>query len=176
MKACTQQKHRGYSMVEMLVYLAIFSVMSIVVIDSFTTVTRSFDTTHANRDLLESGEVAMEHMSREIRESTNTNVLSSTFGTNPGLLSLSSIDGSGNGRTVIFTLENSTLDMYQNGTLVGSLLDSNVSISNLIFRRIVTPKGEAIKIEMTLTTTSSTTPAQANFYDTIILRGEYSGY
>ncbi len=173
MKTRIKQRHAGYSIIEMLVYIAIFSAMSIVVIESIVVVIRSFETTRADRDLLESGHVSMEHMSREIRQAKSITVSGSVLNTNPGTVSLSGLDSSNNPRTVIFVLENSTIDMYENGELVGPILNANISAQSLVFRRIATPEGEAVKVEMMVSNTSQATPLSANFYDTIILRGEY---
>jgi Tfp pilus assembly protein PilW len=176
MSTLTTQKNHGYSLIEIIVYLAIFSVMSIVVIDSFLVVSKSFDATRANRDLLESGQISMERMSREISQAESISASASTLGTNPGVLSLASTDSSGNPITVEFIVENGSLNLYENGALVGPLTDPNISVDSLVFRRIVTAEGEAVKIEMTLTTLASPVVTHADFYDTIVLQGEYKLY
>ena len=58
---------KGYSLVEILVYLAIFTALSVLVINSFILALASFSASRTNRDLLEGGATAMERMSREIK-------------------------------------------------------------------------------------------------------------
>ncbi len=168
-----KHKKNGYSIVEILVYLAIFTSISILVINSFIIILGSFSTTRANRDLLESGSTAIERISREIRQAKSVDIVSSTLGTNPGVLQLNSSDTSGVSEVIKFSITNGALNIYKDGTLIGNLLGQNVSVSSLIFRRITTTNGEAVKIELTLEDTIGNITKLENFYDTIILRGSY---
>lgn len=168
-----KQTNKGYSIVEMLVYLAIFTAVSIFIINSMIVVLGSFATTRTNRDLLESGSIAMERISREIRQSKSVDIVNSTLGSSPGVLQLNSTDSAGNAMTVKFVISSGALNLYENGTSIGNLLGQNVSVSSLIFRRIATTNGEAVKIELTLQDVYSKNNQSQNFYNTIILRGEY---
>lgn len=168
-----KHKQSGYSLIEMVVYLAIFTFMSIAVINSFIVVMASFSTTSTNRDLLESGSTAIERMSREIRQANNIDTANSVLGTSSGVLQLNSTDSSGGATVVKFNTSSGALNLYQAGTLTGNLLGQNISVTSLVFRRINTTIGEAVKIEMTLQDTKSKNLTTANFYDTVILRGEY---
>ena len=56
---------------------------------------------------------------------------------------------------------------------VGNLVMENISPASLIFRRIATANSEAVKIELTVQDTSSTSTKTENFYNTVILRGTY---
>jgi Tfp pilus assembly protein FimT len=168
-----KQTNKGYSIVEMLVYLAIFTTVSIFIINSMIVVLGSFATTRTNRDLLESGSITMERISREIRQSKSVDIVNSTLGSSPGVLQLNSTDSARNAMIVKFIVSSGALNLYENGTSIGNLLGQNVSVSSLIFRRIATTNGEAVKIELTLQDTYSKNNQSQNFYNTIILRGEY---
>jgi Tfp pilus assembly protein PilW len=165
------KKIKGFSLVETIIYLAIFTMVSILVINSFITVMSSFAITRTNRSLLEAGISSIERMSRDIRQASSIDLTNSNL--NKGILQLNSTDQSGDSIIIKFTKENSTLNIYQAGTLSGSLLGQNIVVDNLIFRRIATAHGEAVKIEMTLRDTKSKNNKTENFYDTIILRGGY---
>jgi len=169
------KKINGYSLVEILVYLAIFVSVSILVINSFIIILNSFNITRVNRELLEGGSTAMERMSREIRQAVDVDISGSTLGSNPGVLLVDQIGlgGSGSNFTAKFMVSNGGLILYKDGTLVDNLVGQNVSVTNLIFRRIVTTSGEAVKIEMTLQDTRGSLTKSANFYDTVIMRSEY---
>lgn len=168
-----KQTNKGYSIVEMLVYLAIFTAISIFIINSMIVVLGSFAATRTNRDLLESGGITMERISREIRQSKSVDIVNSTLGSSPGVLQLNSTDSAGNSMTVKFVVSSGTLNLYENGTSIGNLLGQNISVSSLIFRRISTTNGEAVKIELTLQDIYSKNNQSQNFYNTIILRGGY---
>lgn len=163
----------GFSLIEIMVYLAIFTTLSILVINSFIVILSSFNTTNMNRKLLESGTISMERISREIRHAKNIDIMNSFLESNPGALQLNSTDSSGNSMTIKFVNENSNLNLYKNDTLEGNLLGQNISVTNLTFNRITTMQSEAIKIEMTLQYSGGNNIKSENFYDTIVLRGGY---
>jgi len=163
----------GYSLVEIMVYLAIFTALSVLVINSFIVILSSFNITNMNRKLLESGVVSMERISREIRQAKNIDIANSSLGSSPGILQLNSTDGSGNSMIIKFIDENGNLYLYKNNTLQGNLLGQNVTITSLIFNRISTTQGEAVKIKVTLQYSGGHKTKSENFYNTVILRGSY---
>ena len=160
---------KGYSIIEILVYLAIFTIISIVVINLFITTISSFNITNINRKLLEAGQVSMERITREVRQAKNIDVANSSSDS----LQLNSTNISGDSQVVKFTSESGKLNLYQDSSLIGNLLPENINMTSLIFRRITTAKGEAVKIEMTLQYSVGKNTKYENFYNTIILRGEY---
>ena len=169
-----KNKKNGFSIVEMIVYLSIFMFMSIVVLKSFIVTLSSFNNTRINRELVESSSTVMERISREIRKTKTVNVVNSTLGTSPGILQLDSLNVSGQADSVIrFTVSSGALNIYENGTLIGNLLGQKTTVTNLVFRRIVTTNSEAIKVELTLQVTVGGKTRTENFYDTIISRGGY---
>jgi type II secretory pathway pseudopilin PulG len=168
-----KHKKNGYSIVEILVYLAIFTSLSVLVINSFITILATFDMTRSNRDLLESGATAMERISREIRQAESVDVPNSTLGSTPGILELDSTNSGGTPVAIRFVTSSGALNLYEEGTLIGNLLGQNISVTNLVFRRIITTNGEALKVELTIQDTSTKVARSENFYNTIILRGQY---
>jgi Tfp pilus assembly protein FimT len=172
MKYSSSQSN-GYSLIEMIVYLAVFTTLSILIINCFIVISASFSQTRTNRDLLEAGSSSLERISREIRQSKNIDIANSTLGSSPGVLSLSSTDASSVDQTIKFAVVGGALNIYKNGTLIGNLLGQNISVTSLIFRRIATTNGEAVKIELSVQDTRSKNLTTKNFYDTIILRNEY---
>lgn len=158
---------------EMLIYLAIFTMLSILVINSLITVMTSFATTRTNRDLLESGSTAIERISREIRQAKDVDIANSTLGSSPGVLQLNSTNSVGNSMVIKFMISSGALNIYEDGVLKDNLLGQNISVNSLIFRRISTTNSEAVKIEMTLQDNKSKSTKTANFFDTIGLRGAY---
>ncbi len=169
-----KQKKNGYSIIEIIVDLAIFVTLSVLVINSFIVVLASYNATRSNRDLLESGSTTMERISREIRQAKNVDVVNSTLNSSPGILQLNSTDSGGTAMLMKFSIgTGGVLNVYKDGTLIGNLLGQNISATSLIFRRIVTTNGEAVKIEMTLEDLASKTHKSENFFNTIILRGAY---
>jgi hypothetical protein len=161
---------RGYSIIEIIVYLAIFTAISILVINSFLVILSSFNKTNMNRKLLESGSVTMERISRDIRHAASIDIVNSTMGTDPGILQLNMASG---GYMKFKKETNGELYLYNNSSTGNNLLGQHVSLTNLVFRRIATTESEAVKIEMTLQYSDGNNIKSENFYNTIVLRGGY---
>ena len=157
---------------EFIMYIAIFSLLSMGIVSSLVVSMKLYTVAQANHTLQSNGELALERMIREIRSLDAITVGSSTFGSHPGILALSGEDTSGNPRTVSFSVSNGSLVMYENGVLVGSLTGPNVVVTNLVFNRITTGVGEAVKLELSLRTNRAFV-SSTSFNSTIILRGAY---
>ena len=160
-------KQSGYSLIELVVYIAIFAFFAITMTRSLLTVMRTYASAKTYRTLQTNGELIMERISREIRDATI--ITSATYDINPGALALSGVDSNNAVRTASFTISGDTIQINDNGT-VGTLSTSDVDVSNLIFRRMITSVGNVIKVELNLTTTRGNI-ASATFYNTIAIRG-----
>lgn len=162
----------GFTLLEILIYMSIFVVLSGVVITSFTIVVGTFSNSQTNRDLQESGSTTIERMAREIRQANTVNV-ASVLGSTPGRLELATTNASGTPITIRFILESNAINLYKDNVLSGNLLGQNIIATSLVFRKITTANGTAVKIEMTLQDNRGKDHRTANYYDTVILRGAY---
>jgi Tfp pilus assembly protein PilE len=161
------KKTRGYSIIEIVFYIAIFAVLSLTVINSLIVMVRSFAETTVQKDFLQTG-VMMERISREIRQSKSVASISSSD------LKLNSTDSSGTAKTVEFLISGTNLQFKENGVLTGNLNDPNIQITNVTFTQITTAKGKAIKIQMSAKDMRDRSARTENFYDTIEMRGSYA--
>lgn len=160
---------KAFSLVEIVIYIAIFTALSIVVINSFIIVLSSFSTIRSNHDLLNSGSIAMEKITREIRQADSVDIPNSTS----EILQLNSTDSSSNPVVVKFAKVGNALNLYRGGVLVGNLLTSKVILNSISFDYISTAKSKGEKIKMVLNDTAGKIDKTENFYDTVILRGTY---
>lgn len=169
MKTKIKKLKNAFSIIEIIIYLAIFTIVSIVVINSFIIVLSSFTTIRINHDLLGSGSMAMERISREIRQASSIDVVNTTS----EVLQLNSTDSSGNIVVIKFAKEGDALNIYKDGNIVGNILASNIILNSISFDRIVTTKGEGLKIKIVLQNTGGKIERIENFYNTVVLRGGY---
>lgn len=167
------QSHAGYSLVELLVYVAMFAVVAVVVINSLLISTRSFAETRTNRELMHAGFDIVERISREIRQAESVDIPGSALGSHPGTLVLLGSDEDGDDREVGFAVENGAVVLYENGVSQGALSDAHVEVASLVFRNISTAGADAVRVELSLTRTRGSSSKTADFFDTIILRGSY---
>src|SRR3989338_6928949 len=114
-----KNRKSGYSLVETLVYVAIFSILSVVVVRTIVVMMRSFSETVVIRDFLKTSFI-MERVSREIRIAESTDP-TSIFDSSPGYLKINSTDDSGNPKIVEFQLIGTDLQLKENSVVIGNL-------------------------------------------------------
>lgn len=158
-------KH-GYAILELLFYIAFFAILSLVAIEAMITMARSFKETSIYAEFTQNGSI-MERMSREIRGSYEISSISAAD------LVLNTKDDTGANKTVEFLFSGGNIELLENGVLTGNLNTPNITATALIFTEIITAKGKAVKISLTLRDNNDTQGRLENFYDTIVLRGDY---
>ena len=157
---------RGYTLVELLFYIAFFSILSVVVIQSLVTMTRSFKETSIQAELVQSGTI-IERISREIRQAYDISSISATN------LGLASTDSAGANKTVEFLLSGTSLQLLENSVLTGNLNTPTIVVTDLSFTQITTLKGKAVKIALSFRSENDTLNRVQTFYDTVVLRNGY---
>lgn len=168
----TKQKNKkGFSLIEIVIYIAIFSMVSLLVIKSLSLSMKSFAATRTNIILEEAGLNSIERISREIRASNSIDLVNSDLSN--GILKLNSLDASGAPMDVQISNDNGKLDLYEGGVLLGNLLGANVTLENLSFSPISTTHSQGLKVNISIKSNYGASDKQANFYDTLILRGSY---
>jgi len=159
------KKTQGYSVVELIFYIAFFAVLSLVAIEAMLTMARSFKETAIQTSLTQSG--MMERITREIRQAYGINSIASSD------LVLNTKDDNGADKTVEFQLSGANLKLLENNVLTGNLNPANISVTGLAFTQITTLHGNAIKIVLTIKSTQDSYDRTFDFYDTVVLRGAY---
>ena len=166
MKNQIQKVKGGYTLVEILFYIALFSVLTLAIINSFVTMTKAFKEISIQSDLVQSS-LAIERMSREIRQAYGINSITTSD------LKLNSKDELDNNETVRFLLSGSDIQLFENDVLTGNLNTPNIQVVNLSFTQITTVNGNAIKISLSVKSGRDMTNRVENFYNTVLLRGDY---
>ena len=167
----------GFTLVEMIIYIAFFAMLSVLAINATIMVMKSFYTLRINQSISQSATTALERMSREIRNAYNIDTANSTLGTSPGRLTLMTKDDLGALTTVEFyNTAGNQVNMKVGGVDQGSLMTKTVTATNLVFHSMnngtaTTTNSKAVKIEMTLTDNRSGISKTVKYYDTLVLRG-----
>jgi Tfp pilus assembly protein PilE len=168
----------GFTLVEMIIYLFIMTIISIAIMQSIVIVLKSNRVSFADANLRNSGYSAMETMVQQIRASKSVDTTNSIlYPSSAGALQLNQLDAIGNSYVVKFaTSSGQTLGLYEGSTtpsLVGPLTLSGTKVIGLIFNLINTGNSEAVRIQLNLSATVNGVSENEWFYDTIILRGSY---
>lgn len=157
---------KGFSLFETVVYIALFSLISIIILFSISISAKIYRTARVNNLMTESGNIAMERITRSAR-SANALTANSVFGSSTGVLELANSDAT----TAKFYISNGVVLLDENGVLSGSLTNEDLVASSLYFYNITTPQGVAVKTELTLT--HPQTSRTEKFQSTTILRNAY---
>src|SRR3990167_580640 len=139
------QTKRGFSLIEMLVYISILVFMLVIILEVIISITQKDRIIESKRNIENSAALTLERVTREVRESTAISVPSSTR------LVLTESDG-----TTEFYLSDARIFLKENGIEVGTLTSSSTS--------------EGVSVRMTLESGTTTAYRVESFYISAVKR------
>jgi len=164
--------NRGFSLIEVLIYLALLVLLSSVVVGIVLSLSNTFYNIRANR-ALETGAIAtLERMALEIRNADSILLSGSILNTSPGELEvIQNIDETS--QNIRFYVDEGNVNVSIDGGEGSTLFPSAVSVDSLIFRRVVNGVSEGVRIELSLQSVVGRISLTKLFTDFVILRGSY---
>ena len=160
------KKMHGYTLLELLFYISLFSILALLVINAMITMTKAFRETTIQEELAHSSSI-LERVSREIRKAIDIDTISAND------LKLITTDDVGASKTVEFLFSGSNLQFLENSVLTGNLNSPNITVTNLAFTQINTLEGKAVKITLSVRSNNDRLGRITDFYDTVVFRGAY---
>jgi type II secretory pathway pseudopilin PulG len=166
---------RGFSLVEMIVYIAFVSIFSGLVVEGLLTSMRIFADFQLTREVNSTATTAMERMVREIRTANDVDIANSVLGTNPGRLTLKTLDSNGLATTTEFFVDAASerIKIKEGGVDAGFLSSQKVATDILIFDVITNARTKAVTIRLQLSAVHLPQEKIKTFYSTATLRGSY---
>ncbi len=161
------KKNRGYSLIEMLFYIALFAMLTIVIINSMMTMIKSFKEVSIQREITQGAEI-IERISREIKQANKINTLDIAND-----LKLDTKDSVGSNKIIEFVLLNSNIRFLENSNYTGDLNSPNIKVESLTFTEITATKGQAIRIVLNISSRHDSKNRIYSYYNTAVLRGDY---
>ncbi len=160
----------GFSLIETIIYIALFVGLSALLIDSLILMSKAYTESRASREVLSSAEVSIERIEREVQGATSVDGTFSVFDAPNGALSLKGVDTSGVADTVVFSLSNGEIMVSKNGGAATPITDPHVSVDSLVFRDIVAGSAQAVRVEATFRSLRSATGKTLTLADTALVR------
>ncbi|KKS45093.1 MAG: hypothetical protein UV08_C0009G0003 [Parcubacteria group bacterium GW2011_GWA2_42_18] len=157
---------------ETLVYLIIFAILSVTIVNVLVTTMRSFAEARTSRALALSG-IVLERAARETRAALSIDTAGSILDSHPGKLKLNSTDDSGNPKTLEFYLESGVVKLKEDSVVSGALTSSYLEITNLVFRSASSSHGAVVKMELSARDQRDRYARVKNFNTSVVLRGGY---
>jgi len=158
----------GFALVEMLVYIALLTIISTSSIALLFSLDDMFAENRANQLVTRGGTIAMERMLYDIRSADIVDTFNSTLQSTPGVLTLTR-----GTTTTEFSKVNGAVNVEVNNVTVGPLTNSSVSVDELRFFMYSNLVTEAVRIKLTLSVTVGETTVTETFYGGTVLRGSY---
>ena len=150
---------RGFSLIEMLVYISILVFMLVIILEIIISITQKDRIIESKRNIENSAALTLERVTREVRESTAISVPSSTR------LVLTESDG-----TIEFYLSDARIFLKENGIDIGALTSSSTRVTSLNFIRFASSTSEGVRVLMTLESGTTTDYQMESFYTSAIKR------
>lgn len=164
---------RGFSLVEMIIYLAILATTTVLIVNGIVTLTRTYDVFRLSRYVGNSGALALGRMTYEVRQANSINIGQSTFGVTPGVLTLNTTANDGSATTVQFYVNNGILRVKIGGVDQGPITLSNVTVTNFTVTQIQNSLSQGVVVQMTLQAVLGSKTQSETFYTTAVLRNIY---
>ncbi|GMU73862.1 MAG: hypothetical protein AMXMBFR44_0610 [Candidatus Campbellbacteria bacterium] len=161
----------GFTLLEMVMYVAILSLTLVSVIAAISGVMRAYSSTQAQTRIGRAATFSLSRMTHEIRLADAADTLQSSFGSHPGILALTS---SAPARTVRFYVENGTLKFDENGAYAGDLTPEHVFVNSFVAHHLQSDASDAIRMQMTLDSATRNGTTSETFYMTAVMRGSYA--
>jgi len=159
--------HKGFTLLEMVIYIAILTLIAVVVVNTVLSLAVSFNSLRATRDINNAAMVSLERMGRDIRGATGIDTGGSSFGSHPGtLLLIGAIETE-------FYLDDGVIKVREDDVEAGALTREAATTTNLVFYHISASPYSGIRIEMTLESTRGTITKTKSFSSFVALRSSY---
>lgn len=173
MNRAARSTTQAFTLVELIVYVAILAVVTVLAIQSTLTMTRAFADLRVSRDLNSSAAALFERITRDVRSAEGVDAAQSALGAHPGVLMLNTTDVGGTATTIEYYVESNLVKIRENGVAQGAIMGSHTTIDNFVVRQLTNATAEAVRVEATITASRGNITKTRNFYTTIVVRGSY---
>lgn len=159
---------KGFSLVEVMVYLAVLVTVSSACVYALVTYSTILAEQKVKRTLTNNAQLALERITREVKNADGVDLVGSTLADPTGTLELLNT-----GADVTFSYNGGSIDVAVAGGPAENLVGSDVNVDSLYFYHYDNGVTELVRTKITLSATSSKSSATETFYGAAVLRGSY---
>lgn len=142
---------KGFTLVEVLIYIAILGLVVASFISFSVSISNSRGKTYVEQEVQANARVALNLISQRILAANGVNTGASTFGSDPGVLSLSMADSSKNPTIINLTADDGQLQIQEGVDSAITITSDEVRVTNLVFTDLTSTSDKAnIGIELTV--------------------------
>jgi prepilin-type N-terminal cleavage/methylation domain-containing protein len=159
---------KGFTLVEVLVYLAIFVMVTTAATYLLITLNDVVDRYRVNTVLYRSGSSALEHMVVELRQANQFNVAGSVVNTAAtGTLAVIN-----NSTSTTFTKSGDEILLSINSVDYGNIVDDAVEVDGFTVYQYNTAVGTLVRLKLELTAAVGSSTKSMTFYGGSVIRGD----
>ena len=169
MIASLKDKKIGFSLVEIIVYIAVLVLVSSAAVVTYLTLDDVLVRQKTERELTTAANVALERIIRDIRDAAIVNTVERTL---PNEIALDSATGT----TTEFYVSSGQVYADVNNVVLGPLTPSTLVIQGLTFTRYIGTgeiETELVRVALTAHAGSKAASTTKTFYSSAVLRGSY---
>ncbi|MES2985928.1 MAG: hypothetical protein V4686_02270 [Patescibacteria group bacterium] len=162
---------KGLTILEIVIYLSMLSVLCVVVISSLMSLFKSYSVIKLHQNIETSAIQVLDKMTRDIRDSGEVVLGQSSFGVPQGSVAVNVVTNSVTD-TYRYYSENNIIKLSKNDVYLGNLTQNGVYVNSFLAYYINGTSTQAIKIELNLQATPryGTSTINKYFYTTVQLR------
>lgn len=150
-----KKSRQGFTLIEILIYITVIGGALVGFVTFSVSIANSRNKTYVVQEVQANARTSLELISQRIHAATGVNTGSSTFDSDPGVLSLSMADGAKNPTIISLTADNGRLQIREGVSGAVSITSDEVKVTNLVFTNL-TPSGERANIRIAMTTEFNT--------------------
>ena len=159
----------GFSLIEMLIYITILSVIMIIVVNTMILMTGTMRTLRVSKELNTGVINSLSKIENEIIKAQSVDETASVFDSVLGKLVLDSpLVGGGTEKVEIY-LQGGVVKINRAGSYIGDLTGENTVVNGLVFKKSGSPTS-LLKVEVSLTTSVGEKTKGETFYTSANLR------
>ncbi len=161
-------KQKGFTLVEMLVYLAIFITLSVAGVTTMLHFSRVFTEYRVEKMLTQQITASLDTMVSDIRNAVLVDQIGSTFAVSNGTLGLSYV-----GYDVLYEVLGGVLVRSESGAASVALTHGPVTIDMFLVEYYPTTESELIRVTVAAHITQGAHTFSETYYVSSVLRGSY---
>jgi type II secretory pathway pseudopilin PulG len=156
--------NRGFTLVETIIYTAIVgTVISGFVVFTFS-IGDSRNKNYVVQEVQGNSRVALDFVTQRVRASEGVNIGSSTFGSDPGVLSLQMADAAKNPTLISLSADDGQLQIKEGASAYVNITSDEVKVTNLVFTNLTgTSDFENVQINATIEFNNTGTDVHYDF-------------
>lgn len=153
---------KGFTLIEMLIYIALLAIISVLIINSMLFLVPSYNSLKVTRDINNAAVSTLERITREVKSASGVDVVNSVFDVQEGKLVLN--DG-----TSIY-LSGGRVYIQEGSGDPNPLTRKEVTVTDLTLEHFIGTESEAVQVRMTVEGSRRNITKTGNFHTAATLR------